>query len=97
MFVEPTLFVLLLAEGAGVPGSAGAAVAELGAGRGLALAPAAAVVAARVAVPRVHLQLLLGVELAAGRHLVPRPRRLQEVHQLVVDIHLLEAAWANTV
>ena len=97
MFVEPTLFVLLLAEGAGVPGSAGAAVAELGAGRGLALAPAAAVVAAGVPVPRVHLQLLLGVELTAGRHLVPRPRRLQEVHQLVVDIHLLEAAWANTV
>ena len=61
MFVEPTLFVLLLAEGAGVPGSAGAAVAELGAGRGLALAPAAAVVPAGVAVPRVHLQLLLGV------------------------------------
>ena len=98
MFVEPTLFVLLLAEGASVAGSAGAAVAELGPGRGLALAPAAAVVPAGVAVPGVHLQLrLLGVELAAGRHLVPRPRRLQEVHQLVVDIHLLEAAWANTV
>ena len=52
MFVEPTLFVLLLAEGAGVPGSAGAAVAELGPGRGLALAPAAAVVPAGVPVPR---------------------------------------------
>jgi hypothetical protein len=39
-----------------------------------------------------RLRLLVLVHGTARGHLVPRLRRLQEVHQLVVHVHLLQAA-----
>ena len=36
------------------------------------------------------------VHIAARRHLVPGLGRLQEVHQLVVHIDLLQAAWRDS-
>ncbi len=39
-----------------------------------------------------RLRLLVLVHGAARGHLVPRLRRLQEVHQLVVHVHFLQAA-----
>ena len=45
------------------------------------------VIAARIGL----LIILILVEAAPRRHLVPRRRRLQEVRQFVVDDHLLDA------
>ena len=88
---ELTFTAFLVAELSGVSPGALAGV-PLAPGPGPALPPSALVVAARVPGPVHHRRVLLGVEGAAGAHLVPVLGRLEEVHKLVVYINFLQTS-----
>ena len=88
---ELTFTAFLVAELSGVAPGALAGV-SLPPGPGHALAPPTLVVTTRIPGPVHHRGVLLGVQRAAGAHLVTVLGRLEEVHKLVVYINFLQTS-----